>query len=152
MTHGRSEFPQYYHVEDLYGNVFALVCMETPKKMVVIQKREQRKSFFVSTVSTEEEVKALAPGQMLGASPQDYSDVLNKEWGFSLSPDVLCDRLGEGDTANVGTEKSVTADEPVTEEVDVQGTEGTDGGDSAPTRGGSRRTVPAATGGEPSPR
>jgi len=95
------EFPQYYHVEDLYGNVFAVVCREHETLFTVIQKRDVRKSFIVSKVSNEAAVRELAPGQMLGASAHDYEEVLTKEFGFSLSNDVICYYPEPEENANV---------------------------------------------------
>lgn len=89
----RGEFPQYYHVEDPYGNVFAVVCKESDTEYTVIQKRDVRKSFVVSRVSSEAAVKDLAPGQLLGCSIDDYQDVLDREFGFKLSPAALNAKL-----------------------------------------------------------
>lgn len=101
-------FPKYYHVEDLYGNVFALICQEHETSYTVIQKRDVRKSFIVSKVSNEQAVKDLAPGQILGCSTHDYEEVLRKEFGFSMSATVLCNKADEGAKANV--EKTILDD------------------------------------------
>ena len=81
-----TEFPQYYHVEDLYGNVFAVICREGKSLFTVIHRREDKKAFLISKVSNKEDLKKAAPGQILGCSEQDYKDVLIKEFRFSLSP------------------------------------------------------------------
>jgi len=86
----RSEYPQYYHVEGLYGDVFAVVCREHETSYTVIQKRDVRKSFIVSKVTSHDAVKDIAAGQILGVTAHDYEEVLTKQFGFSLSNDVIC--------------------------------------------------------------
>lgn len=122
----REEFPQYYHVEDLYGNVFAVVCKESDTSYTVIQKRDVRKSFVVSKVTSESAVKDIAPGQLLGASAHDYDEVLRKQFGFALSHDALYSTFAKEKTSNDGQQTATIQNIETPERTDVQRSAGAD--------------------------
>lgn len=127
----RGEFPQYYHVEDLYGNVFAVVCKEADTDFTVIQKRDVRKSFVVSKVTSEAAVKDIAPGQLLGCSIDDYQDVLDREFGFKLSIAALNAKLQPEEQNDGQKEKSVIEDTNASTSpgTDVQSPSGSNAGE-----------------------
>ncbi len=131
----RPEFPQYYHVEDLVGNVFAVVCREHETSYTVIQRRDVRKSFIVSKVTSEAAVKEAAPGQMLGASAHDYDEVLKKEFGFTLSRDALHATYIKSE-GKLDAEKSESLRNPTVAQQDVPRVRGSASGGQEETGSG----------------